>query len=100
MNKHQKQLDTWFKEKDWPYWQPLEIIARLAEEVGEFARIVNHIYGAKKKRPDEAKQDLEEEIGDILFTLACFANSHDIDLDDAFDKSLDKVMNRDKDRFD
>jgi len=69
------------------------------EETGELARLINHLYVSKEKKPSEAKQDLELEIGDILFTLACFANSHDIDLDDAFDKSLDKVTDRDKDRF-
>jgi len=99
MNNHQKQIDDWFKEKSWEYWDPMVINARLMEEVGEFARLINHLYGSKKKKPDEAKQDLELEIGDILYTLACFANSHNIDLDDAFQKSIDKVINRDKDQF-
>jgi NTP pyrophosphatase (non-canonical NTP hydrolase) len=99
MNNHQKQIDDWFKNKAWEYWDPMVINARLMEEVGELARLINHLYGSMKKKPDEAKQDLELEIGDILYTLACFANSHDIDLDDAFHKSIDKVTNRDKDRF-
>lgn len=76
------------------------ITTRLMEQVGEFARLVNHLHGSKKKRQDEDTQDIELEIGDILFTLACYANSHDIDLDDAFQKSIDKVTKRDKDRFD
>ena len=99
MNKGQKQLDEWFKEKGWPYWSPHEILARLVEEVGEFARLVNHEYGPKKKKDNERKQEFEEEIGDILYTLACFANTHDIDLDEALSKSIDKVCSRDKDRF-
>jgi len=32
MNKHQKKLDKWFKEKGWEYWSPLSILARLVEE--------------------------------------------------------------------
>lgn len=99
MNKHQKQIDEWFEDKDWEYWEPLVINARLMEEVGELSRLINHLYGSKKKRPDEAKQDLELEIGDILYTLACLANTHDIDLDDAFQENIDKVTNRDEDRF-
>ncbi len=75
MNKHQKKLDKWFKEKGWEYWSPLSILARLMEETGEFARLVNHLYGDKPKRDDEKEQNLEEEMGDILYTLMCFANS-------------------------
>lgn len=99
MDTWQRELDAWFKKKGWEYWEPLAITARLFEEGGEFARLVNHIYGPKKKRLDEHAQDLEEEIGDILYTLICFANSHNISLDSAIKKSLDKVMERDKNRF-
>lgn len=99
MNKGQKEIDDWFKQEGWPYWSPHEILARLTEEVGELARLVNHEYGPKKKKSDERAQEFQEEIGDILYTLACFANTHDIDLDEALEKSLDKVTKRDKDRF-
>lgn len=99
MQKGQQEIDLWFKEKSWPYWAPHEILARLIEEVGEFARVINHLYGPKKKKSDEADQALEDELGDILYTLACFANTHDIDLDKALQKSIDKVKDRDKNRF-
>ncbi|HZS43104.1 MAG TPA: MazG nucleotide pyrophosphohydrolase domain-containing protein [Candidatus Paceibacterota bacterium] len=99
MKNYQQELDKWFKEKDWQYWTPHEIIVRLFEEGGELARLINHIYGPKKKKDDEAKQDLEEEIGDIIYTLICLANSNDIDLDKAIRKSFDKVTTRDKDRY-
>ncbi|MEK7465680.1 MAG: nucleotide pyrophosphohydrolase [Patescibacteria group bacterium] len=99
MKEHQKELDSWFQKKDWKYWQPLSILARLYEECGEFARLVNHLYGEKPKKDTEAEQELEAEIGDIIYTLICFANSHHIDLDSAIRKSLDKAMTRDKDRF-
>lgn len=99
MNKEQQALDQWFKDQNWPYWTPHEILARLMEETGEFARLVNHQYGPKKKKEGEAGQDFEDEIGDILYTLACFANTHNIDLDAALARSLNKVAGRDKDRF-
>ena len=51
------------------------------------------------KKSEERNQEFEEEIGDILYTLACFANTQDINLDEALQKSLDKVQERDKDRF-
>ncbi len=99
MEKHQKELDKWFKDNNWNYWSPLGILARLMEETGEFARIVNHVYGEKKKKLSEEEQDMEEEMGDIIYTPICFANSNGINLDNAIRKSLDKVMERDKDRF-
>ena len=99
MNKHQKELDKFFKENKWEYWSPLSILARLYEECGEFARVVNHLYGDKKKKDTEVEQALEDEIGDIMYTLICFANSHNIDLDEATQKSFNKVMKRDKGRF-
>ena len=74
-------------------------MARLYEECGEFARLVNHIYGEKRKKSTEAKQELEEELGDILYTLICFANSNKIDLDRAIKKSFAKVIKRDSNRF-
>jgi len=99
MNKYQKELDEWYKDNGWNYWRPHEILARLMEETGEFARLVNHLYGPKKKKSTEAKQDLEEEIGDIIYTLMCFANSQGINLDKATEKSMAKVVKRDKNRF-
>lgn len=99
MEKYQKELDKFFKKMDWPYWPPLSILARLTEETGEVARLLNHLYGHKPKKTTEEKQNLEEEIGDVIYTLICLANSQGINLDKAIKKSLDKVKTRDKDRF-
>ena len=100
MKKYQEELDKWFKKNDWRYWSPLSILARLYEECGEFARLVNHLYGDKPKRSGEKEQELEEEIGDVIYTLICFANSNNIDLDKAIRRSFDKVIKRDKERYD
>lgn len=99
MKKYQKELDGWFKKNGWEYWPPLSILARLFEECGEFARLVNHMHGTKQKKKNEKSQDIEEEIGDIIYTLICFANSHKINLDRSIRKSFEKVIKRDKKRF-
>jgi NTP pyrophosphatase (non-canonical NTP hydrolase) len=99
VDKFQKELDKWFKDNNWDYWSPHQILARLMEEVGEFARLVNHLHGPKKKKSTEAHQDIEVEIGDILYTLICYANANDINLDSAIKKSMDKVIKRDINRF-
>jgi NTP pyrophosphatase (non-canonical NTP hydrolase) len=95
----QKEVDEVLKPFAKPYWSPLSILARIAEEVGELARLLNHIYGDKPKKPTEAKQELGEEIMDVIFACVCLANREGIDLDAEFKKSLDKMRVRDKDRF-
>lgn len=99
MKDYQKELDEWFRDQGWEYWSPHEILVRLMEETGELARLVNHLHGPKKKKSSESKQDLEEEIGDIIYTLICYANSNGLDLDRAVRKSMNKVIKRDKDRY-
>ena len=69
------------------------------EETGELAREINRRFGPKKKKSSEAEKDIGEEIGDILFTLTCLANSLKIGLDESFRKVMDKCYGRDKDRY-
>jgi NTP pyrophosphatase (non-canonical NTP hydrolase) len=75
MNKEQKIIHEWMAAHGWPYWTPHEMLARVTEEVGELARVVNHEYGPKKRKESEDVQELEAELGDILYALACFANA-------------------------
>lgn len=99
LKSYQKQIDDWAQQFDKPYWSPLSQYARLVEEVGEFGRLLNHLYGDKPKKESEAKQELPDEIGDILFNLACFANSQAVDLDDAMQRAIKKAAGRDNSRF-
>lgn len=99
MRKIQKQVDRWIKQHKIGYFKPLEILAGLAEEVGELARELNHHFGPKKKKPSEKDQEIGDEIGDIIFTLVCLANSLGINLDQSFQKVMRKIYTRDKDRY-
>jgi len=99
MKKYQKAIDKWAQTLQEPYWEPLSQFARVAEEVGELGRLLNHLYGSKPKKESEARQDLGEEIADILFALICIANRHDINLDSEMKKIMEKAKNRDKNRF-
>lgn len=80
LDKYRKQIDRWFRKKEWKYWPPLEITLRLGEETGEVNRAINHIYGSKQRREDEEEQNLAEEIGDVAYTLCCLANMEKLDL--------------------
>ncbi|MBU6428933.1 MAG: nucleotide pyrophosphohydrolase [Cyanobacteria bacterium REEB65] len=95
----QAAVDAWIQQQDVGYWQPLALLARLTEEVGELAREVNHRFGEKPKRPDEAPGDLAAELADTMFILVCMANSWGIDLQTAFGQVLDKVAVRDAARW-
>jgi len=95
----QKEIDKWIHENTTGYWPPLSMMARLTEETGELSRVLNHVYGMKKKKENEVLNSIEEELGDLLYTIVCIANKFDIDLDHAYDKTLKKYSIRDKDRF-
>ena len=95
----QDEVDAWTKQFVPQYWTPHEIMVRLTEENGEIAREINHLYGPKRKKPTEEKNHLELEIGDLIFTLTCLANSQNISLDQAFRKTMEKYKARDADRF-
>ncbi|MCX6795144.1 MAG: nucleotide pyrophosphohydrolase [Candidatus Falkowbacteria bacterium] len=101
MNRIQKVVDEWVSQPQHKvkYFPPFELCAQLSEEIGEVAREVAHLYGYKKKKEGEKTDGLEGEIGDVLFVLACLANSQGIDLDEAFNKSVEKKNQRDKHRF-
>lgn len=100
MKKIQKRVDDWVQQYKVPYWKPLEIMARITEETGELARELNHRFGPKKKKSHEDKKEVGEEIGDVIFSLTCLANSLNIDLEKSFDYVMEKCYNRDKERFD
>ena len=96
---YQKSVDNWVKQHTLGYFKPLEILARLAEEVGELARELNHQFGPKKRKSSEKKNEISDEIADIMFTLICLANSQNIDLDKSFEKMMKKLNTRDKYRY-
>ena len=99
MKIEQKQVDEWVSKYKIGYFKPHEILARLAEEVGELAREINHIYGPKKKKSTEDNKELGDEMADVVFTIVCLANSLNIDLDQNFKSVMDKCYGRDKDRY-
>ena len=99
MKKYQTEIDDFFKKEGWPYWSPLSQMARLSEEVGEVARVLNHMHGDKPKKSSEAEQHLSEELADVVYTVLCLANSHDINMDEAMDAIFEKIRIRDKGRF-
>lgn len=95
----QEDVHTYISGFEEGYFPPMELIARLTEELGELSREVQHVYGMKKKKATEEIRSLEEETGDLLFVLISFANSQGIDLENALSAVLQKFKERDADRW-
>jgi NTP pyrophosphatase (non-canonical NTP hydrolase) len=96
----QKDVDEWTSQFNPQYWPPLEMMCRLTEETGELARELNHLHGTKKKKLEENTKALGQELFDVLFTVCCIANSHDINLQEEWEKIMkEKQYGRDNKRF-
>lgn len=95
----QTEVDQWVRSHGGGYWHPLAILARMTEELGEAARLLNHLYGQKPKRADEAEQDLGIELCDLVYALVCLANIANVDLEQSWRAMMEKYRTRDHHRY-
>ena len=93
----QKSVDEWIKTYGVRYFSELTNMAVLTEEVGELARVMARKYGDQSLKEGE-KDNLDEEIADVLWVLLCIANQTGVDITDALQKSIDKKTKRDNKR--
>lgn len=93
----QEQVDGWIRRYGVRYFDPLTNMAILTEEVGEVARIMARLYGEQQAKEGE-KLDLEDELADLLWVVACIANQTGCDLTAAIRKNFLKKTERDKTR--
>lgn len=93
----QKTVDEWIKTYGVRYFSELTNMAVLTEEVGEMARVMARRYGDQSFKAGE-KDNLADEMADVLWVLLCIANQTGTNLTEAFEKSLQKKTERDKNR--
>ena len=93
----QKMVDDWIKTYGVRYFSELTNMAVLTEEVGELARIMARKYGDQSFKAGE-KENLDDEMADVLWVLICLANQTGVDLTEAFRRNLAKKTSRDKER--
>lgn len=93
----QKMVDDWIKTYGVRYFSELTNMAVLTEEVGELARIMARKYGDQSFKEGE-KQDLGDEMADVLWVLMCLANQTGVDLTVALNNNIEKKTSRDKNR--
>lgn len=94
----QKRIDDWINEYGVRYFHQTTNMAILAEEVGEVARIIARRYGEQSEKPSDATKDLGDEMADVMWVLMCLANQCNINLEEAFEKNLEKKTLRDSER--
>lgn len=93
----QKAVDEWIKTYGVRYFSELTNMAVLTEEVGELARVMARKYGDQSFKVGE-KDNMEEEMADVLWVLICLANQTGVNLTEAFQKTIEKKTKRDKER--
>jgi NTP pyrophosphatase (non-canonical NTP hydrolase) len=93
----QTMVDEWIRTVGVRYFSPLTNMAVLAEETGEVARIMARKYGDQSFKAGE-KDNLGDELADLLWVTIAIANQTGVDLTEAFKQNIEKKTNRDKDR--
>ncbi|MBI5916645.1 MAG: nucleotide pyrophosphohydrolase [Bacteroidetes bacterium] len=95
----QQTVDRWIKTIGVRYYGELTNTALLMEEVGEVARLMARLYGEQSFKTQgqaaTAKEDLADEMADVLFLVICLANQTGVDLTEAMKKNLEKKTRRD-----
>lgn len=93
----QKAVDSWIRQYGVRYFSELTNMAILTEEVGELARIMSRKYGDQSFKEGE-KDNIGDELTDVLWVLLCIANQTGVDLTEAFARNLEKKTRRDSKR--
>ena len=75
----QERVDAWIREYGVRYFSELTNMACLTEEVGELARVMARKYGDQSFKAGE-KENLADEMADVLWVLVCLANQTGGDL--------------------
>ena len=100
ISQYQKEVDNWIKTIGVRYFSELTNMAILTEEVGEVARLLSRMYGEQSFKKEmsviEQKQQLADELADVLWVVACIANQTGIDLTDSITENIKKKSSRDK----
>lgn len=93
----QKAVDSWIRQYGVRYFSELTNMTILTEEVGELARIMSRKYGDQSFKEGE-KDNIGDELTDVLWVLLCIANQTGVDLTEAFARNLEKKTRRDSKR--
>lgn len=97
LHEMQQLVHQWIKTYGVRYFSELTNMAVLTEEVGELARVMARKYGDQSFKPGE-KDNLSDEMADVLWVLLCLANQTGVHLTEAFRRNIEKKTSRDNKR--
>ncbi len=98
MNEFQKRIKQFTEERNWDqFHNPKDLLLGIVEEIGEIRNLVKWEQNPEKLKQvlNENKEILEDNVGDLYWFLALLANQHNINLDEA----ISKVIQKNKERF-
>lgn len=79
-----------FEQKEYgASWSPEELALGFVGDVGDLAKLVMAVNG-RRNIPD-AREKLAHELADCLWSVIILANVHDIDLEQAFLKTMEDL---------
>lgn len=97
LNELQRRVDEWIRTYGVRYFGELTNMAVLTEEVGELARVMARRYGDQSFKEGE-RDNLSEEMSDVLWVLVCLANQTGVNLEEAMEANFAKKTSRDAER--
>lgn len=100
MNAFQEWVREFYKQREWSQYNSFIRVGFLMEEVGEVARVVRALE-IGRDRPDEAqlssaelRQELVEELGDVLANLLILSEKYGIGLSEIAEAHMNKLSER------
>lgn len=94
----QQQVNEWIQTIGVRYFNELTNLGILMEEVGELSRIMVRKYGEQSNKESDTKDNLADEMADVLWVLICLANQTGVNLTEALQQNFEKKTNRDANR--
>jgi len=91
----QSKVDEWIKTVGVRYFSEMTNLGILMEEVGELSRIMVRTYGEQSFKETDKKNELADEMADVLWVLICLANQTGVDLTASLEKNFEKKNKRD-----
>ncbi len=98
MNQFQERIKKFAEERDWgQFHNPKDLLLGIVEEIGELRNIVKWEQDPEilKKVIADNFGEFEDNLGDIYWFLALLASEHNVNLDEA----IAKVIERNEKRF-
>lgn len=100
LKKHQEWLVDFYKRRNWYQYSPFIRLNFLTEEVGELSRAIRAMKigrdhpGEPKQSQKDFKNNLVEELADVLDQVLIMADKFDIDPETLLEHSQEKLTKR------